>query len=79
MVVAPMQRSSPRASGGLEQVARVDRAFGLAGPDDRVQLVDEQDDLPLGGDDLLEHGLEPVLELAAELRPGDQRAHVEAR
>ena len=27
--------------------------------------------------DLLEHGLEPLLELAAELGPGDQRAHVE--
>ena len=29
--------------------------------------------------DLLEHGLEPVLELAAELRPGDERAHVEGQ
>ena len=63
---------------GLEQVARIDRALGLAGADDRVQLVDEQDDLPLGGDDLLEHRLEPVLELAAELRARDQRAHVQA-
>ena len=31
----------------LEQVAGVHRAFGLAGADDRVQLVDEQDDLAL--------------------------------
>ena len=29
----------------LEQVAGVHRAFGLAGADDGVQLVDEQDDL----------------------------------
>ena len=27
--------------------------------------------------DFLEHGLEPLLELAAELRPGDERAHVQ--
>ena len=32
----------------LEQVAGVHRPFGLAGADDGVQLVDEQDDLPLG-------------------------------
>ena len=31
----------------LEQVAGVHRAFGLAGADDRVQLVDEQNDLRL--------------------------------
>jgi hypothetical protein len=42
-----------------------------------VQLVDEQDDLALGLLHFLEHRLEPLLELAAELRAGDQRAHVE--
>ena len=61
----------------LEQVGGVHRALGRAGADDRVQLVDEQDDLALGLGDLLEHGLQPVLELAAVLRAGDQRADVE--
>ena len=61
----------------LEQVARVHRAFGLAGADDGVQLVDEQDDLAVGVLDLLEHGLEALLELAAVLGAGDERAHVE--
>ena len=61
----------------LEQVAGVHRAFGLAGADDGVQLVDEQDDLALRLLHFLEHGLEPLLELAAELGAGDQRAHVE--
>ena len=61
----------------LEQVGGVDRALGRAGADDRVQLVDEQDDPPLALLDLLEHRLEPVLELAAVLRAGDQRADVE--
>ena len=61
----------------LEQVRGVHRALGRAGADDRVQLVHEQDHLALGVGDLLEHGLEPVLELAAVLRAGDQGADVE--
>ena len=61
----------------LEQVRGVDRALGGAGADDRVQLVDEEDDLALGLGDLLEDGLQPVLELAAVLRAGDHRADVE--
>ena len=42
-----------------------------------MQLVDEQDDLPFGVLDLLQHGLEPLFELAAVLGAGDQRAHIE--
>ena len=76
-VVAPMQRSSPRARAGLKQVGGVHRAFGLAGADDQVQLVDEQDDPALRLGHFLEHGLEPLFEFAAELGAGDQRAHVE--
>ena len=51
----------------LEQVGGVHRALGRAGADDRVQLVDEQDDPAVGVLDLLEDGLEALLELAAEL------------
>ena len=61
----------------LDHVAGVDRAFRAAGADDRVQLVDEGDDLAVGVDDLLEDRLEPVLELAAVLRARDHRADVE--
>ena len=61
----------------LEQVGGVDGALGGAGAHDRVQLVEEQDDPALAVGDLLEHGLEPVLELAAVLGAGDQRADVE--
>ena len=78
-VVAPMQCSSPRASAGLSRLRRVHRAFALAGADQRVHLVDEQDDLARGLLDLVEHALEPLLELAAIFRAGDQRAHVERR
>ena len=61
----------------LDHVAGVDRALGAAGADDRVQLVDERDDLAVAVGDLLEDGLQPVLELAAVLRAGDHRADVE--
>ena len=61
----------------LEQVGGVHRALGGAGADQGVQLVDEEDDLAVGVGDLLEHRLEAVLELAAVLGAGDQRAQVE--
>ena len=76
-VVAPTQCSSPRASAGFKQVGRVHRALALAGADQRVHLVDEQDDRAFGRGDLRQHGLQPLLELAAIFRAGDQRAHVE--
>ena len=61
----------------LQQVGRIHRAVGLAGADQRVHLVDEQDDAALGRGDFLQHGLQPLLELAAVFRARDQRAHVE--
>ncbi len=61
----------------LQHVGGVDRPLGSARADQRVQLVDEQDDAAGGRLDLLEDGLEPLLELAAELRPGDERAEIE--
>ena len=61
----------------LEQVGRVHGALRGARADHRVQLVDEQDDPALGVLDLLEDGLEPLLELAPELGAGDERAEIE--
>jgi hypothetical protein len=51
----------------LQHVSRVRRALRLPRPHDGVKLVDEDDELPLAIGDLLEHRLEPLLELAAEL------------
>ena len=62
---------------GLEQVARVHGPLGRPRPHHGVELVDEEDDLPLRVLDGLEHRLQPLLELAAVLGPGDERAHVE--
>ena len=62
----------------LEHVAGVHRGVAAgARPDDGVQLVDEGDDLALGVLDLGQHGLEPLLELAAVLRARDHRREVE--
>jgi hypothetical protein len=61
----------------LEEVARRDGALGRPRPDDRVQLVDEEDDLALGRGDLLQDGLEPLLELSPVLRAGHERTDVE--
>ena len=76
-VVAPTQRSSPRASAGLSMLEASIAPSAEPAPTTRVQLVDEQHDLALRLLDFLEHGLQPVLELAAVLGAGDQRPQVE--
>ena len=61
----------------LEQVAGVERAArGGAGADQRVDLVDEQDRVRLVLQ-RLQHALQALLEVAAVLGAGQQRAHVE--
>ena len=60
----------------LEDRGGVDRALGRARPDQRMQLVDEQDDVP-ARPDLLEDVLQPFLEVAPVPRAGHQRAQVQ--
>ena len=72
-----MQRMLPAGERRLQQVGRVHRAAaGGAGADHGVDLVDEQDRaahrLEFG-----RHRLQPLLEIAAIARAGQQRAHVE--
>ena len=62
---------------GLEHVAGIHRAFGLAGADHGVQLVDENNGLPFVLGQILEHVLQAFLELTTELGTGQQRGHVE--
>ena len=66
---APRQRR-------LQHVGRVDGPLGPSGTDDRVQLVDEYDDV-VALADLIDEGLEALLELASVLRAGDGRRQVE--
>src|SRR5262245_4603650 len=62
---------------GLEHVRRVHRALGRACADQRVQLVDEADDLSLRLLDLAQNGLQTLLELAAVFGAGQHRAPIE--
>jgi hypothetical protein len=62
---------------GLQHVARIHGAFGLSRTDHGMDLVDEQDDVAFLLGDIVQHRLEPFLELAAELRAGDQCRHVQ--
>src|SRR3972149_4744313 len=72
-------RGAPLPAGEhrLQHVGGVDGALGRARADDRVQLVDEEDDLALRALDLLEDGLQALLELPAVLRAGEERSDVE--
>ena len=60
----------------LEDVGGVERALGRPGPDQRVQLVDEDDDVRVVGQ-LLHDRLEALFELAAVLGAGDDEGDVE--
>ena len=60
---------------GLEDVGGIDRALGGSRPDQRVQLVDEED--AAGLLDLADDLLQALFELAAVLRARDQRADIE--
>jgi hypothetical protein len=61
----------------LQHLRRVHRALGRPSADHGVELVDEEDDLPLGFADLLQHGLQPLFELTAILCARDERTHVQ--
>ena len=61
----------------LQHVRSIDGAFRRAGTYDRVQLVNEDHKAPFLARDLLQHGLEAFLELAAELGPGQHQRDIE--
>ena len=72
-----MHLSAPEESAGLSRFdASSVPAGGRAGADQRVDLVDEEDRVGVV-DQLLEHRLQALLEVAAILGAGEQRAHVE--
>src|SRR5690606_15111169 len=61
-----------------QQVGGVHRAFAAAtGTDQRVDLVDKEDDLSVRVRYFLDHRLEPFFELTLVLRTGNQQSHVE--
>jgi hypothetical protein len=61
---------------GLQNGCGVDGALRSSGTDQRVDLVDEDDDVAAGAD-LLRHLLQALFEVAAVTAAGDERAEVE--
>ena len=61
----------------LQQVSGVHGAVGLAGSQQQVHLIDEQDDLALAVLHLVHHRLQTLLELATVLGSGDQRSQIQ--
>ena len=62
--------------GGLEYVGSVDRAFSTTRTNERVQFVDEEDDV-LGAANFVHHRLDALFKLAAVFRAGDHHGEVE--
>ena len=60
----------------LEHIRRIHRAFGRTRADDRVQLVDEQNDLALGVGDFFQKRFQSIFKFAAEFCARDHRADV---
>src|SRR5439155_27120372 len=60
----------------LEDRRRVDRALGSTRTDERVDLVDEQDDVAAGAE-LLQDLLQPLFEVTAITTAGHQSTEVE--
>ncbi len=67
----------PACEGWLEQVGGIHCAIGFSRTNQRVHLVDEQDDRAFCIGNFCEDGLEAFLELTTIFGAGNQRAHVE--
>ena len=59
---------------GLQNVCRIECALGTARTDERVNLIDEEDDV-LRLDDIIHHILQALLKLTAVLRARDECRH----
>ena len=64
---------------GFQDVGSVHRAIALTRTDQRVNLVNEEQNLTVRGDHLLHHSLQSLLELALVLRTRNQRTHIERK
>ena len=64
------------SEGGLEHVGRIERATCAASSHDRVDFVNEEDDVG-GFLQSVHHGLHSLFELPTVFRPGNERSDVE--
>src|SRR3989338_5664926 len=66
----------PARQRRLQHVGSVQRPLRRTGPDNRVNLVNEEDDPSLGPLNLFHNVFEPLLKLAAILGASDQKAQI---
>ena len=64
---------------GLQEIARVHGSVRLACADDRVQLVDKQNNAAFALFNLRQNGFQSLLKFAAKLRARNQRADIEGK
>ena len=62
---------------GLQHVRSIDGAFGRAGADQRVKLVNEKNDLTLGAFNLFQNRLQTIFKLATVFGAGEHRSQIE--
>ena len=62
---------------GLQQIARIHRAFGFACANQRMHLINEENDMAFAGLHFIKHTFEALFKLAAIFGARDQTAHVE--
>ena len=67
----------PASERGFQHIRGVHRAFGGSGADERVEFVNEKNDLALRFFDFLEDGFESVFEFAAIFRAREHRSQIE--
>ena len=67
----------PAGQHGFQDIARIHGPLGSTCPYHRMHLVNEQQYLSVRLGNLIQHGFESFFELAPELGPGHQSAHVE--
>ena len=60
----------------FKHVGGVERTIGAPCADDKVNLIDEEDDFAIALLNLIKDGFESLFEFAAILSPGDKRAHI---
>ena len=63
--------------GRLQHVAGIHGALGFTGANHGMQLIDKQDDASFLLGQLVQYGLEALLEVTPELGPGQQRTQVQ--
>ena len=76
-VVAPTQCNSPRARAGFSRLEASIEPSALPAPTSVCISSMNRMMPPSRRGDFLQHGLQPLFELAAIFRAGDQRAHIE--